>query len=48
MVAVALLYSLQLVDEESIPVTPYDVPVDALVSPRGFIPISPVAIERCD
>ncbi|KAH9773588.1 5-formyltetrahydrofolate cyclo-ligase [Citrus sinensis] len=45
---VALLYSLQLVDEESIPVTPYDVPVDALVSPRGFIPISPVAIERCD
>ncbi|KAL9421342.1 hypothetical protein AB3S75_038833 [Citrus x aurantiifolia] len=45
---VALLYSLQVVDEESIPVTPYDVPVDALVSPRGFIPISPVAIERCD
>ncbi|KAL9424050.1 hypothetical protein AB3S75_036017 [Citrus x aurantiifolia] len=45
---VALSYSLQVVDEESIPVTPYDVPVDALVSPRGFIPISPVAIERCD
>lgn len=45
---VALSYSLQVVDEESIPVTPYDVPVDVLVSPSGFIPISPVAIERCD
>ncbi|KAH9773590.1 5-formyltetrahydrofolate cyclo-ligase [Citrus sinensis] len=45
----SLLYKIapaELVDEESIPVTPYDVPVDALVSPRGFIPISPVAIER--
>lgn len=47
LLAVALSYSLQIV-EEPIPVSPHDVPVDALVSPCGFIPISPVALERCD
>ncbi|KAF3437134.1 hypothetical protein FNV43_RR19887 [Rhamnella rubrinervis] len=43
---VALSYSVQIVDEESISVTPSDVPVDALVSPSGVIPISSVALER--
>ncbi|KAK3223188.1 hypothetical protein Dsin_010213 [Dipteronia sinensis] len=45
---VALAYTLQFVEEGAIPVTPYDVAVDAVVSPSGFIPISPVALERCD
>ncbi|KAK0575389.1 hypothetical protein LWI29_038304 [Acer saccharum] len=43
---VALAYTLQFVEEGAIPVTPYDVAVDAVVSPSGFIPISPVALER--
>ncbi|XP_058078074.1 5-formyltetrahydrofolate cyclo-ligase, mitochondrial [Magnolia sinica] len=43
---VALSYSLQILDEEVIPVTPNDVPVDALVSPTGVICISPAALER--
>lgn len=44
--AVALSYSLQIIDEEVISVTPNDIPVDALVSPAGVIPISPAALER--
>ncbi|XP_042499938.1 5-formyltetrahydrofolate cyclo-ligase, mitochondrial-like [Macadamia integrifolia] len=43
---VALSYSLQIMDEGVIAVTPNDVPVDALVSPAGVIPISPTAFER--
>ncbi|XP_016434100.2 5-formyltetrahydrofolate cyclo-ligase, mitochondrial [Nicotiana tabacum] len=42
---VALAYSIQIVDEGAIGVTPNDVPVDALVSPAGFSPISPVALK---
>lgn len=45
--AVALSYSLQIMDEGIIPVTPTDVPVDALVSPSGVIPISQAAFDRC-
>ncbi|KAJ0038094.1 hypothetical protein Pint_23109 [Pistacia integerrima] len=45
---VALSYSVQIMEEGSIPVTPCDVPVDALVSPGGFIPITPIALERYD
>ncbi|KAJ0095931.1 hypothetical protein Patl1_16280 [Pistacia atlantica] len=45
---VALSYSVQIMEEGSIPVTPCDVPVDALVSPSGFIPITPIALERYD
>ncbi|XP_044488404.1 5-formyltetrahydrofolate cyclo-ligase, mitochondrial-like isoform X2 [Mangifera indica] len=44
---VALSYSVQIMEEGSIPVTPGDVPVDALVSPSGFIPTSPIALESC-
>ncbi|CAH1443036.1 unnamed protein product [Lactuca virosa] len=40
---IALSYSVQIVEEGVIPVTPTDVFIDALVSPLGFIPISPVA-----
>ncbi|XVF12029.1 hypothetical protein REPUB_Repub08aG0079500 [Reevesia pubescens] len=43
---VALSYSVQIMDEEVIPVTPNDVLVDALVSPSGVIPISLAALER--
>ncbi|OMO87262.1 5-formyltetrahydrofolate cyclo-ligase [Corchorus olitorius] len=42
---VALSYSVQIMDE-AIPITPSDIPVDALVSPSGVIPISPAAVER--
>ena len=45
--AVALSYSVQIMDEGVIPVTPNDVPVDALVSPAGVIPITTAAQERC-
>nr|GLL34266.1 5-formyltetrahydrofolate cyclo-ligase, mitochondrial-like [Ipomoea trifida] len=45
---VALAYSIQVVEEGAIPITPNDVPVDALVSPTGFIPISPIAKELRD
>ncbi|KAL5761918.1 hypothetical protein ACOSP7_018182 [Xanthoceras sorbifolium] len=45
---VALAYTLQIIEEGAIPVTPYDVPVDAVVTPSGFLPISPAALERCD
>lgn len=44
---VALAYSVQIMDEGVIPVTPNDVPVDALVSPAGVIPITTAAQERC-
>ncbi|MBA0696770.1 hypothetical protein Goari_003296, partial [Gossypium aridum] len=41
---VALSYSVQIMDEEVIPVTPNDVLVDALVSPTGVIPITSAAL----
>lgn len=34
-------------DDGVIPVTTTDIPVDALVTPSGLIPISPAAMERC-
>ncbi|KAL5747332.1 hypothetical protein ACOSP7_024329 [Xanthoceras sorbifolium] len=43
---VALSYSLQIMDEEIIPLTPNDVPVDALISASGIIPINPAALDR--
>ncbi|EXB29776.1 5-formyltetrahydrofolate cyclo-ligase [Morus notabilis] len=43
---VALSYSTQIMDEEVIPITPNDVPVDALVSAAGVIPIRSAALER--
>ncbi|XVF09186.1 hypothetical protein REPUB_Repub07fG0070100 [Reevesia pubescens] len=43
---VALSYSVQILDEEVIPLTPNDVLVDALVSTSSVIPISPAALER--
>ncbi|XP_043687062.1 5-formyltetrahydrofolate cyclo-ligase, mitochondrial isoform X3 [Telopea speciosissima] len=43
---VALSYSLQIMDEGVIAVTPNDIPVDAIVSPAGVIPITPAAFER--
>ena len=46
LVAVALSCSLQIVDEGAIAVTSNDVPVDGLVSPAGFIPMSPAALDR--
>ncbi|KAH9719949.1 5-formyltetrahydrofolate cyclo-ligase [Citrus sinensis] len=44
---VALSYSLQIMDEGIISATPKDMPVDALVSPSGVIPISAAALDRC-
>lgn len=44
---VALSYSVQIMDDGVIPVATTDIPVDALVTPSGLIPISPAAIERC-
>ncbi|KAF5196412.1 5-formyltetrahydrofolate cyclo-ligase protein [Thalictrum thalictroides] len=43
---VALAYDLQILDDGAIPVAPHDIPVDALVSPTGVIPITPAAKER--
>ncbi|KAF8037210.1 hypothetical protein BT93_B0194 [Corymbia citriodora subsp. variegata] len=43
---VALSYSPQIMDEGVIPVTPDDIPVDALISPSGVIPISTAALDR--
>ncbi|KAJ6849520.1 5-formyltetrahydrofolate cyclo-ligase, mitochondrial isoform X1 [Iris pallida] len=43
---IALTYSLQIMDDNVIPVTATDILVDALVSPSGVIPISPAALER--
>ncbi|TKY73442.1 5-formyltetrahydrofolate cyclo-ligase [Spatholobus suberectus] len=45
---VALSYSQQILDEGVIPMTSSDVPIDALVSPEGVIPISPAALNRMD
>lgn len=45
-IAVALSYSPQILEDGSIPVTPNDVLIDALVTPSGVVPISPRAIER--
>lgn len=45
---VALSYSQQILDDGVIPVTSTDIPVDALVSPEGVIPISSVAFNRMD
>lgn len=45
-IAVALSYSPQILEDGSIPVTPNDVMIDALVTPSGVVPISPRAIER--
>ncbi|KAL6583885.1 5-formyltetrahydrofolate cyclo-ligase, mitochondrial [Orobanche minor] len=42
---VALSYSRQILEDGVIPITPNDVPVDALVSSSGVIPISPAAHE---
>ncbi|KAL8123506.1 5-formyltetrahydrofolate cyclo-ligase, mitochondrial [Apium graveolens] len=44
---VALSYSVQILDEHIIPVAPYDIPIDALVSPSGLILISETAFQRC-
>jgi len=43
---VALSYSVQIMEEGLIPVNSTDVPIDALVSSSGVIPISPAALER--
>ncbi|KAJ7945938.1 5-formyltetrahydrofolate cyclo-ligase [Quillaja saponaria] len=43
---VALSYSQQIMEEGDIPITPSDVPVDALVSPAGVILINPSALDR--
>lgn len=45
---VALSYSVQILDDGVIPITPNDVCVDALVSPAGVIPISSAALQRMD
>ncbi|KAG5032090.1 hypothetical protein JHK82_015680 [Glycine max] len=42
---VALSYSEQILDEGVIPMTSSDLPVDALVSPEGVIPISTTALN---
>ncbi|KAH6798558.1 5-formyltetrahydrofolate cycloligase [Perilla frutescens var. frutescens] len=44
---VALSYSLQILEDGVIPVTPNDIPIDALVSSSGVIPISSAAKEMC-
>lgn len=46
LLAVALAYTVQIVEDELIPMTETDVPVDALVSSNGVFPISPAALER--
>uniref|UniRef100_J3MMD4 5-formyltetrahydrofolate cyclo-ligase n=2 Tax=Oryza brachyantha TaxID=4533 RepID=J3MMD4_ORYBR len=43
---VALSYSVQIMEEDIIPVNSTDVPIDALVSSSGIIPISPAALAR--
>ncbi|CAL0319952.1 unnamed protein product [Lupinus luteus] len=45
---VALSYSEQILEEGVIPITSSDVPIDALVSPEGVIPISTAAFNRVD
>ncbi|XP_071717139.1 5-formyltetrahydrofolate cyclo-ligase, mitochondrial [Rutidosis leptorrhynchoides] len=44
---IALSYSVQILDDGVVPLTPSDVFIDGIVSPSGFIPISPVAHEIC-
>ncbi|MBA0717190.1 hypothetical protein Golax_005027, partial [Gossypium laxum] len=46
--SVALSYSVQIMEDGVIPVTPFDIPMDAFVSPAGFIPISGAALRRCE
>ncbi|OEL20568.1 5-formyltetrahydrofolate cyclo-ligase, mitochondrial [Dichanthelium oligosanthes] len=43
---VALSYSVQIMEEGVIPVNSTDVPIDALVTSSGVIPISPAALEK--
>ncbi|KAJ4851374.1 5-formyltetrahydrofolate cyclo-ligase, mitochondrial [Turnera subulata] len=43
---VALSYSPQIMDNGVIPITLNDIPVDALVSPSGVLPINPAALEK--
>ncbi|CAN1265922.1 5-formyltetrahydrofolate cyclo-ligase, mitochondrial [Linum perenne] len=43
---VALTYSAQIVEEGAISMTDNDVPIDALVTPSGVIPISTTALEK--
>jgi len=43
---VALSYSVQILDDGVIPITPNDVYIDALVSPAGVIPITSAALHR--
>ncbi|XP_021294636.1 5-formyltetrahydrofolate cyclo-ligase, mitochondrial-like [Herrania umbratica] len=45
---IGLSYSVQIMEEGAMPVTPFDIPVDALVSPAGFTPTSTAALRRCD
>ncbi|KAL9243194.1 hypothetical protein vseg_017109 [Gypsophila vaccaria] len=45
---VAMSYSVQILDDGIIPITPNDVDIDALVSPAGIIPITPVARQRME
>ncbi|XVF84845.1 hypothetical protein PTKIN_Ptkin17bG0072200 [Pterospermum kingtungense] len=45
---VALSYSVQIMEEGAIPVTPFDIPVEAIVSPAGFTLISTAALRRSD
>ncbi|KHG04591.1 5-formyltetrahydrofolate cyclo-ligase [Gossypium arboreum] len=45
---VALSYSVQIIEDGGIPITPFDIPMDALVSPAGFVPISGAALRRCE
>lgn len=42
---IALSYSVQIIEDGVIPLTPSDVFIDALVSPSGFIPITSAAHE---
>ncbi|KAK4437154.1 5-formyltetrahydrofolate cyclo-ligase, mitochondrial [Sesamum alatum] len=44
---VALSYSVQILEDNVIPVTPNDVPIDALISSSGILPITPAANEIC-
>lgn len=44
---VALSYSTQILEDGVIPMTPNDVPIDALVLSSGVIPITPAANEMC-
>ncbi|KAK9669345.1 hypothetical protein RND81_13G124700 [Saponaria officinalis] len=45
---VAMSYSVQILDDGVIPITPNDVDIDALVSPDGIIPITPAALHRME